>query len=52
MIYAGTAPGEPAGMLQVNARIPADVPRGTNVSVVITVGNTASQAGVTLAIKP
>jgi len=51
-IYAGTAPGEPAGMLQVNARIPADVARGTNVSVVITVGNTASQSGVTLVIKP
>ena len=52
MIYAGTAPGEPSGVLQVNARIPADVVRGTNVSVVITVGNTASQAGVTLAIRP
>jgi uncharacterized protein (TIGR03437 family) len=38
--------------LQVNARIPADVARGTNVPVVITVGNTASQSGVTLAIKP
>ena len=52
VIYAGTAPGQPAAMLQVNARIPADVARGTNVSVVITVGNTASQPGVTLAIKP
>jgi uncharacterized protein (TIGR03437 family) len=39
-------------MLQVNARIPADVVRGTSVPVVITVGNTPSQAGVTLAIKP
>jgi uncharacterized protein (TIGR03437 family) len=46
VIYAGTAPGEPAGMLQVNARIPADVVRGTSVPVVITVGNTPSQAGV------
>ena len=52
VIYAGTAPGEPAGVLQVNVRIPADVARGTNVPVVITVGNTASQTGVTLAIKP
>jgi uncharacterized protein (TIGR03437 family) len=52
VIYAGAAPGEPAGMLQVNARIPADVARGTSVSLVITVGNTASQSGVTLAIKP
>jgi len=50
VLYAGAAPGEPAGVLQVNAQIPSDVPRGTNVSVVITVGNANSQAGVTVAI--
>ena len=50
--YAGAAPGEPSGVLQVNARVPTDVPRGTNVPVVITVGTVASQTGVTLAIKP
>jgi uncharacterized protein (TIGR03437 family) len=52
VLYAGAAPGEPSGVLQVNARIPADVPRGTNVPVVIIVGATSSQAGVTVAIKP
>jgi uncharacterized protein (TIGR03437 family) len=52
VLYAGAAPGEPSGVLQVNARIPADVPRGTNVSLVITAGTTASQTGVTVAIKP
>jgi uncharacterized protein (TIGR03437 family) len=52
VIYAGTAPGEPAGILQVNVRIPADVARGTNVPVLITVGASTSQSGVTLAIKP
>jgi len=52
VLYAGAAPGEPSGVLQVNAQIPADVPRGTNVSVVITVGSVSSQAGVTVAIKP
>jgi len=52
LLYAGTAPGEPSGVLQVNARIPADVARGTNVSVVITVGAVSSQGGVTVAIKP
>ena len=52
MFYAGAAPGEPSGVLQVNAQIPADAPRGTNVPVVITVGNVSSQAGVTVAIKP
>jgi uncharacterized protein (TIGR03437 family) len=50
--YAGSAPGEPSGILQVNARIPADVPRGANVPVVIIVGATSSQAGVTMAIRP
>jgi uncharacterized protein (TIGR03437 family) len=49
--YAGAAPGEVAGMLQVNARIPADVPSGTVVPVTITVGAATSQAGVTVAIK-
>lgn len=52
VLYAGAAPGEPAGVLQVNAQIPSDVPRGTNVSVVITVGTANSQAGVTVAIAP
>ncbi len=52
LTYAGAAPGQPSGVLQVNARIPADVPRGANVPVVIIVGATASQAGVTVAIKP
>ena len=50
--YAGAAPGEAAGLLQVNARIPADVPRGTSVPVTITVGAATSQAGVTVAIRP
>jgi uncharacterized protein (TIGR03437 family) len=49
--YAGGAPGEVAGMLQVNARIPADVPSGASVPVTITVGAATSQAGVTVAIK-
>jgi uncharacterized protein (TIGR03437 family) len=51
VLYAGAAPGEPSGVIQVNARIPADLPRGTNASVVITAGSVSSQAGVTVAIK-
>ena len=50
--YAGAAPGEPAGVLQVNATIPSSVPRGVPVPVVIMVGNTSSQSGVMVAIKP
>jgi uncharacterized protein (TIGR03437 family) len=50
--YAGAAPGQVAGILQVNVRVPADVPKGTSVPVSITVGAATSQAGVTLAIHP
>jgi uncharacterized protein (TIGR03437 family) len=38
--------------VQVNARIPADVPRGSNAAVVVIVGAANSQSGVTVAIKP
>jgi uncharacterized protein (TIGR03437 family) len=50
--YAGAAPEQVAGMLQVNVRIPADTPRGTTVPVQITVGASTSQANVLLAIRP
>jgi uncharacterized protein (TIGR03437 family) len=50
LLYAGAAPTLVAGVLQVNARIPAGVPSG-NVPVVITVGNTTSQSTITLAVK-
>ena len=49
--YYGAAPGALAGLLQVNAKVPANIQRGTSVSVVITVGSASSQT-VTLAIKP
>jgi uncharacterized protein (TIGR03437 family) len=49
--YYGAAPGELAGVLQVNAKIPAGVQRGTSVPVVISVGNASSNT-VTVAIKP
>lgn len=52
VLYAGAAPGLPAGILQVNARVPANTPRGTNASVVITVGVASSQPGVTMGIRP
>ena len=50
--YAGAAPGQVAGMLQVNAVIPADTPRGTTVPVQITIGSATSQANVFVATKP
>jgi len=50
MLYAGPVAGYP-GLLQINARIPAGyVPPG-NLSVVLTVGQALSQAGVTIAVN-
>jgi uncharacterized protein (TIGR03437 family) len=50
--YAGAAPGLVAGMLQVNARVPADTPTGSMVPVQILIGNATSQANVFLATRP
>lgn len=48
--YAGGASGLVAGVMQVNAVVPAGVTSGSAVPVTIKVG-TSSQAGVTLAVK-
>jgi uncharacterized protein (TIGR03437 family) len=40
-----------AGVLQINVQIPADAPVGPSIPIVVRVGNTFSQAGVTIAIK-
>ena len=49
--YYGAAPGQVAGLMQVNVRVPKDAPHGKSVPVTITVGAATSQAGVTLYIK-
>jgi uncharacterized protein (TIGR03437 family) len=49
--YAGAAPGFTAGLMQVNAVIPEGVVPGTEVPVVIQVGNNRSRAGVTLSVR-
>jgi uncharacterized protein (TIGR03437 family) len=48
--YAGSAPGDVAGVLQVNAVVPASVGSGSQ-AVTLTVGGVASQPGVTIAVK-
>jgi len=48
--YAGAAPGEVAGVMQVNIQIPAGTPSG-NVPVALTIGTAASQSGVTIAVS-
>jgi uncharacterized protein (TIGR03437 family) len=55
--YAGGAPGEVAGLMQVNVQIPANLvypfPAGgpVNVYAVVQVGNVASQASVTISVS-
>jgi len=49
--YAGTAPEEVYGLLQVNVAIPAGVSPGPAVPVSLTVGGVSSQKGLTMAIK-
>jgi len=51
VLYAGGAPGMPAGAMQVNVRVPARAPTGPAVPVRLKVGNYQSQPGVTMAIK-
>ena len=52
VLYAGSAPGQVAGLMQVNVRVPEIVEPGAAVPVVLTVGSTTSPAGVTVAIRP
>ena len=49
--YAGGAPGLVAGVVQINAQIPAGVTPGASVPVEVTAGTASSQSGVTVAVK-
>ena len=50
--YAGGAPVAPAGLTQVNVRVPVGVTRGQPAKVKITVGDAPTPPGLTLAIRP
>jgi uncharacterized protein (TIGR03437 family) len=50
VLYAGGAPGNVAGLLQVNVRIPADTPFG-DIPVELHVGDARSQPGITVAVQ-
>jgi len=51
VVYAGSAPGEVEGVVQINAIVPQSVTPGAALPVVVTVGGVGSQAGVTVAIQ-
>jgi uncharacterized protein (TIGR03437 family) len=48
--FAGSAPGF-AGLLQINARIPAGVTPGSDVPVAVHIGGVSAQAGTTVAVQ-
>ena len=50
VLYAGSAPGMVYGMLQVNAKVPLDVPVGAAVPILAKVGDVSSQLRTTIAI--
>jgi uncharacterized protein (TIGR03437 family) len=51
VLYAGSAAGLVSGVMQVNLLIPANAPTGSSVPLLISVGGTATQTGVTVAIQ-
>jgi uncharacterized protein (TIGR03437 family) len=51
ILYGGAAPASPAGILQVNARIPESCRNTRNAEIRLRVGDFLSPAGVTVAIK-
>ena len=50
VLYAGPAPAEVAGVIQINARVPAGVNSGA-VPVTVKIGGEASQPGVIVAVR-
>jgi uncharacterized protein (TIGR03437 family) len=49
--YSGDAPGEVAGVMQINATIPPGVTPGQSVPVVVTVNGIPSQNGLTISVQ-
>lgn len=51
VLYAGPAPGFVSGLMQINVRVPDTTSPGPSVPVVLSVGTSSSQQGVTLAVR-
>ncbi len=52
VLYAGGAPGMVAGVIQVNLRIPRAGQTGAAVPLLLRAGDSTSQSGITLAVRP
>jgi uncharacterized protein (TIGR03437 family) len=50
VLYAGVAPGEPDGVLQINVQVPAGLSSG-RAEVVLNIGGASSQQAVTLEVR-
>jgi trimeric autotransporter adhesin len=48
--YAGAAPGQVAGLVEIAVEVPSGIQAGSAVPVAVTIGGTAAQSGVTVAI--
>jgi uncharacterized protein (TIGR03437 family) len=48
--YAGEAPGQVAGVMQLNVEIPLSAPSG-NLSITVSIGGNISQNGVTVSVQ-
>ena len=52
VLYAGTAPGIVSGVMQVNIKLPMDIPSDNKLAVAMKVGDwPPSQEGVTMAVR-
>jgi uncharacterized protein (TIGR03437 family) len=51
VIYAGSAPEEISGLLQVNAAVPLNAAVGSSVPVILKIGNAQNQGNVSIAVK-
>jgi uncharacterized protein (TIGR03437 family) len=51
VLYAGSAPGMAAGVLQINLLLNERIPKGSAVPVEIRIGNTPTAAGVTVSVR-
>jgi uncharacterized protein (TIGR03437 family) len=51
VVYSGEAPGETAGLQQINIQVPAGTGPWPNVAIILTANGVSTQAGVTLAVK-
>jgi uncharacterized protein (TIGR03437 family) len=49
-MYAGEAPGQVAGVMQLNVQIPSNAPSG-NLSITVSIGANISQNGVTVSVQ-